>query len=633
MKKCILIIAFFCLNSFIYAEDFLFKNDIPQVVTGTSFTQDVLSEYNPNIEVYTAKDIKNFGVENLTDLFSFIPGVNTFKTGSSNSYLVFRGFGGVEFFSPKVLIDGRETEDSFITGNYLYTLPLVIDDIDKIEVIKGNSFFSNEYTSPTGLINIVTKSPDLLGNNFINFSKGSFGLEKATFSFNKYLLNSYVKLTGKIRGTNEYNRHKRSNKFKFVNLTISRYIGENSYLYIKSHILGGDGHFKDRFVYDFFGKPNIVKYNIKSKNLIGKNFYISYRYPNFDASFLYSKISSNVDTYIDKTPVSSSGTTSEFYKFDIRKKFVLFNSSKLTLGAVNRIYNLHLKSINTAKTNQFTIYLNGVFPLSRCLTVKTSLKNDRLTNNGNKFSYFISGNFHSKDKAFGIIADYSKSIKYNKNMYKYFHINFKLTPGFFFNLPVKSFDIYPNKHLSPIEFYSTNLTFYYSKNKLNFKTKFFYNRSENTVTLTGKLKFFSSLSFYPINKYNLVVHGFETDVKYKLSKNIELFSSYYLQHFKNKTLNIQKDFIVPRYKILGGILFNNDLYSSSLTCYYIPQVNELEGNSDDYAELDFHLMRKFFKNKMEIGVTVKNLLNNVHKETADGLKIKREYFLKLKYNF
>ncbi len=615
------------------------KYSIPvNITTTSSLTQDISMYYNPDVDVYTSKEIRLFGSENLPDLLSYFSGINVYRVNSSTATIDVRGYSEIFNMAPKILIDGRESEDQFIRKTYLYNMPLTIDDIDRIEIVKGASFYSDGFDSPAGIINIVTKSPDELNSNYFKVTKGSNDLKKLDFSINRYLLKTYFKLTGKIRAIDEYNSSKESDKVKFLELSLSKYIGEKSLLYLKAYTTEGKGIYNDRFIFKIFGHPLFLPYDLHTDRTLGRNIFISYKYPSLEISFLYNyykgRVNVSVEDMVDQFAVGIGKAS--FYKFSIKKDFS-FKNDHITIGIEERYKDYDYFSTNP-KVHNFTVYLKNALNINKNITLKALLKNSRITNYGNNLSYFGEAELHSKNHNFGASLSYSKFMKIPRGASKYFdfHADISNFNGIFpIAFPIKYLIVTNNKNLRPQKVYSTEFKFFLKKKKLKFKTTFFYNRINDSVCYIGHIKFFKSeVIFTPRNSTDFTIHGFESQLNYNISNKIRFFSSYYLQQIKNKTDNVQKDFLIPKYKFLSGALFDFKTIGGSVVFTYMPQVNQVDGsNSDDYADLDCNLVKSFYNKKVELSLGIKNLFNNVHKEYANGLNLKREIVLSLKYNF
>ena len=625
-------IIFFVFPSQLFSKDIF--SPPPQITTTSSFTEGIGRNFYPDIDIITKKDIKLLGAENLPDILSIFSGINIFRVNSSTADIGVRGYPDEVGSGPKVLINGREKQDEIIDKIYFYNFNLNIENIDRIEIVKDSSYYSDGCLSPAGLINIVTTSPDELSSNFIKLTRGSYDLKKLDFSINRFLLNTYFIFSGSIRAIDNYNSHKETNKNKFLKLSATKYIGDKSQLYVEAITSQGKALFKDSFYAEFM-RDFYSTFDINAKSLRNRNIFISYKYPSLDVSFIYNYHTGGAEAYY--SPFNSSIYLSQgktkitFTKFSLKKKFKLF-----TFGIDEKFYDIKFGGKNP-KLNNFATYLKSKFNFTKYFTFKWLLRNNRITNYGNNFTYYLNGSIHSKDNNYGISLSYSRDVKLAKNLYKYFNFNIKpqvLLSKFPINF-IKNINFFHNKDLRPTKVYSSNLKLYYSKNNFNIKTTLFYNRITDIPESIGKLDFFNqSVIFIPKNRGYVTLHGIESELNYKLNKNFKLFSSYFNQKIKIKTIDKEKDFIVPKYKFLCGLLFDSSFISGSAVFNYIPQIHQIDGgSSDDYANLDINLIKKFYMDKIEVSLAVKNLFNNVHKETIKGLNLKRNFIFSINYNF
>ncbi len=627
---CFVLISFFN----VFSQNFF------NITSSTSFTQEVSFENNPDIEVFTAKDIKALGIENLPDLLNIISGINVYHVNSSTAYIEVRGYAEIVDCAPKILIDGIETEDQFISKSYLYNLPLSLDDIDRIEIIKGESFFTDGYSSPAGIINIVTKSPEDLNASYFSALKGSYDLKKFNFSINRYLFDTYFKLNGEIRAIDEYTNSREIDKQKFLQLSFTKYIGEKSLLYLKTYLTQKKGNFFDVFFFDFYKNWINIPYTIPTRHAFSRSIYLNYKYPGLDISMLYKFYKGSIGA----TPATNSNfkistiSKNSFFKFSI-KKFLKYKFNNFTAGLNFKYYKYKLFN-NNPDVYKYSIYLKDRVEVTKNFTIKLNLKNYKAKNYSSSFNYFVSFDFHSKDRLKGIEFSYSKDIRYPRSGYKYFHYKIDVSsfPKTLIDIPInlKYAKLLNNNNLKLIKFYSSDLRFYFSHKNFNFKTTLFYNRITDPVTYKATINFLNYvnpvINLSPENERGYVIHGVEIEAQYKFSNRLKLFSSYYHQNIKVKTLKKQKNFIVPEYSFKSGIIYNSKSFSGSLYLINMPQINGINNvSSDDYTDVNLNLTKNL--KKLNISFGVKNLLNNVHKEIPCGLNLKREIFFKLKYNF
>ncbi|PLY01178.1 MAG: outer membrane receptor protein [Desulfuromonas sp.] len=116
------------------------------------------------IYVITAEDIKNSGATSVPEALRMVPGLQVSRIGSSKWAIASRGFNGT--FSNKLLvqIDGRSVYSPTYSGVYWDVQNVLLDDIDRIEVIRGPGATLWGANAVNGIINIITKpASDTLG--------------------------------------------------------------------------------------------------------------------------------------------------------------------------------------------------------------------------------------------------------------------------------------------------------------------------------------------------------------------------------------------------------------------------------------------------------------------------------------
>lgn len=109
------------------------------------------------IYVITHDDIERSGVTSIAEALRLAPGVEVARIDGNKWAIGIRGFGSRLSRSVLVLIDGRNVYTTFLAGTYWEVQDTVMDDIDRIEVIRGPGGTIWGPNAVNGVINIITK--------------------------------------------------------------------------------------------------------------------------------------------------------------------------------------------------------------------------------------------------------------------------------------------------------------------------------------------------------------------------------------------------------------------------------------------------------------------------------------------
>ena len=138
-------------------------------VTSVSKSAQTLSSAAASIYVITREEILRSGVLSVPEALRLAPNLQVTQLSSSEYSNGARGFAGapdVQNFSNKILIliDGRSVYSPLFSGVSYDMLDVVMDDIDRIEVISGPGATLWGANAMNGVINIITrKSSDTQG--------------------------------------------------------------------------------------------------------------------------------------------------------------------------------------------------------------------------------------------------------------------------------------------------------------------------------------------------------------------------------------------------------------------------------------------------------------------------------------
>lgn len=135
--------------------DPFFEEEIPIVLSATRLSQPH-TEAPASISIIDREIIKLSGAKNIAEIFRLVPGMQVSYFRGNQPIVSYQGISSEFPQGVQVLIDGRSVYSPTFGGVDWANLPLVIEDIERIEVTRGpnnSSFGSNAFQS---VINIST---------------------------------------------------------------------------------------------------------------------------------------------------------------------------------------------------------------------------------------------------------------------------------------------------------------------------------------------------------------------------------------------------------------------------------------------------------------------------------------------
>lgn len=126
-------------------------------VTSVSKQSQRLIDTAAAIFVITQTDIKNSGATSIAEVLRMAPGINISRIDSNKWAITARGFNGNFANKLLVLIDGRSVYNSTFSGVYWEVQDVLLDDIERIEVIRGPGAAVWGANAVNGVINIIRK--------------------------------------------------------------------------------------------------------------------------------------------------------------------------------------------------------------------------------------------------------------------------------------------------------------------------------------------------------------------------------------------------------------------------------------------------------------------------------------------
>jgi iron complex outermembrane receptor protein len=171
---------FICIPLFLGAEEKEITLE-PVIVTATRDEQEV-RKIPANVTVITREEIERSRAQTTVDLLRNEAGVvvSDLRGTGKNVFVDIRGFGETGPLNILVLVDGRRVNEIDLSGVDWSQIPL--DQIERIEILRGPGSVLYGDNAAGGVINIITKKPEKAFSAEAGLALGSYHLNKETGS-------------------------------------------------------------------------------------------------------------------------------------------------------------------------------------------------------------------------------------------------------------------------------------------------------------------------------------------------------------------------------------------------------------------------------------------------------------------
>jgi iron complex outermembrane receptor protein len=176
----------FCLARVAYAGDSgekVYFEDFPVILSASRLAQP-LSDAPNAMTVLDRRTIEASGFRNIPDLFMLVPGMYVSYYAGNQAIVSYHGTTtGQDAPGMQVLIDGRSVYLQPFDIVDWALLPITVDDIDHIEVIRGPAAASYGENSTRGVINIITRDANDAHGTTLSYTHGNGGINDASVRF------------------------------------------------------------------------------------------------------------------------------------------------------------------------------------------------------------------------------------------------------------------------------------------------------------------------------------------------------------------------------------------------------------------------------------------------------------------
>ena len=643
-KKFIGLSVFTLATAFAYAQesDTLKVNNLKEVViSDTKFAQSK-EKSGKIIEVITAQDLEAKKGQNLANVLSQVAGVEINGNQSFNGKNLGYYIRGGRNRQVAIYIDGVPVSDA--SGiNIEYDLRLIpVEQIEKIEVMKGASSTLYGTGAATGVINITLKKSakkEISGNAYINMGTQNTSNTSKTSAQD---FKQGLSVNGTINKVS-YMTTLNSTETKGMSEAAGEDFEEDTFSRV--NVLQRIG-FKatDKLSFEFFGNYDRIKNTFDNSfdgiiansddlnnNSFSEQFRIGFlpKYKYNKGEFAINAGASTIDRVLNISN-SWSGTIDNYNYSGRNASIDAFNKYKfskqvyLVLGAQYQYFDMTQKDAYTdvaregAKFNLLDPYAALVFNSDFGLNVNAGARFNTHSEYGNQAVYNFNPSYSFENLPLKVLASYSTAF---------------ITPSLY-----QLYGPYGNLDLTPEENATAEFGFESQllDKKLTINAVGFYREESNTIGF-----FFDSTTFesYYINvdgTFN--AKGVEVSARYALSDNLNIGGNYTFTQVEeqlNRLIPKHKGNVDLSYKFKRGTFGINYQYVDKRNdAFYNSNIWATEGvNLSAYQLVNSNISYEVLPNRLQVFGAVTNIFNEDFQEVIGYNSRGRNFKLGLNFMF
>lgn len=560
-------------------KDRYLEIELPPVETVSTLTPKKISETSYDVSVISHREIEERGFISTSEILQSVSASISREYGNRGmlSSPSIRASGASHTL---VLIDGKRVNIPSLGQSDLNKIPVSLDNIERIEVLKGpaSALYGSEAIG--GVINIVTKN---IEKNIVSATSyiGSFQTIYKNVSANlrKNKLGFYI---GLMHENSEGFRPNSKYETKSLNSKLQYFFSNDSILSITFNTFVNDA-----------GSPGSIQFPSPTANLATLSSLLALNVTspllNFNLSF-FQHTTGYIDNFTDQT------TKNFIYTFDIQKPLKIHNNITLIAGAelaIERLNSINFKdiqnSIGRKSRGRVSSFMQIDWEITEWAEVITGSRYDN-TGGKDQISPRASVNFKLTEQT-------TLGINY----------------GHSFRVPTFNDLFWPdtqwsvgNPNLKPEIADEYEILLKYFKDKYNAKVNIFIRNIRDLIVWVPDNNF----KYSPVNigKAKTIGAGFEN---YISVGKLDIGASFDFFDPKDKTNNTKIRF-APKFVIKPYITYHfNKNLTFAIQYYLIQQYVVKTGDPSTYDSLDFKVSYKIKSKKTdgELFLIGKNIMD------------------------
>ncbi len=603
-------------------RELLLMEEIPVVVITPARVAQPILESPSTITVLTREDIRRYGMTSFSDILRNVPGVDVMSVSSTGRNISMRGLNEVAASRILSLVDGRPIYVDFYGITMWELLPVSIDDIQRIEIVRGPGSALYGANAFDGVVNIITDpTPASVSTRMTTTVDHSGELGGSMFHRGEAgdLSYSGSGLWKTISGWDDED----AGENRVFNGRLQYSVDDASTISLWGGIQDGRGD---------LGTTSVLA---PRKHDTATNYLrMDYVRSSLISQACWRRFSGDVELESS----SSYWLESDTLEIDLQHSFHLLDSNFITWGLGYRLNQVESDALDTSHSQSLLAgYVQDQFRLSESLNLTTGLRYDRHPLTGNNFS--PRGSIvYSLATGHALRASAGRAFRNPPFLYSYLSMDYEIFIPML-SQPV-NVEIRSNSDLAPE--WVTSLELGYRGvfgARLKGSMDIFFNQI-NGLTDFINTETYDEDALFPGSPGGVIpakisVHnnrdsdalGGELTADLSISQRLSARANYSYQRIIDSETKERVE-SVPLHKINPGLFIEikHDLLVSLFANYVSRTIW-------DDVELEAYMLLNsvvsYRTKSLEIALSISNLLNNRHREHPEGVKVGRSMVLSL----
>lgn len=585
-----------------------------EVLVTASRTEQELKETPSSAQVITRQEIDTIGAQTVQDVLRLAVGIELPRGTVGGNEVMIRGMSS---HHTMILIDGRRTggEDGSTLGARYDLSRININDVERIEIVRGPGSSLYGADAMGGVINVITRKPSKQQLS-INTGAGSdeqvFGMKFDTGKIGRWnwtIGANFIKTRERghldlgrrvsvlpfgsrefynIAGKYDINENKKIELFfdRVQERPTYKGVATNGLRYTTDYYDG----YKNSYGIAYKGTASKSNYELRAYTTILDRWNNKYRNNVISAGTDYRKYKNFI---IDGKNSMQIGDK-HLFTFGGELRYLDYKGTNLNtdakkVGSITQ-NNGVAKDVRQKKTDYRSLYLQDEWVISEALLLIPSLRYDYNSDFGHHYSPKVGLNYKFNDN-YRLKVNYGKGFRAPSISEIYMDM-----AGLFIS----------NPNLKPEEAKSFDVSFEADMGKTSLKTTYFNNDVSNLIGMKA-----IGGGFYQYqNTSKAKIEGLEFELKQKISNKFDLKAVYTSLDARNKDTNQKLTFRADDTYSIQLNYHDNKKYGFEALLWYEFKDDYRRTTTDiySYGSLNFSLNKKF-TDKMSAYVAFNNILD------------------------